>query len=102
MSEDSLILEMIDAMDEESLLTFDALIPDDLDHYLVLQRKWVCDARHFLKENTKREPCDLEVIADINRTKTFERFCVYYAIKYYDRVFMNGRAESHTPKDTAA
>ena len=85
-SDDSEIIQTIDSLSYEQLLEYSVFYPQDLRHYLSIQRKWLQDELYYLGLKLNHNPTPKEFDLDLIETKNTERFRAFYCLKYPDKV----------------
>jgi hypothetical protein len=80
------IIKQIDSLEEKDLMGYSNFCPQDLRHYLSIQRKWLEDEIYFLGVKLNRKPSQKEISENPERDKNAIRFRAFYCLKFPDKV----------------
>lgn len=84
--EDRAILTALEQLPPSQRAQLEASRPKDLAHYMAAQRPWVEDEIYFLGIALHHSPTDAEIAEHILQETHSQRFRIYYALRYPDRV----------------
>jgi hypothetical protein len=83
---DKQILLIVDSLSENALKEYEIFYPQDLKHYLSIQKRWIQDEIYFLGIKLGKDPTSQEIIDNKERNKNNLRFRAFYCMMYPDKV----------------
>lgn len=83
---DSEIISEIDSLSYDKLLEYSNFYPQDLRHYIIIQKKWMQDEVYYLGIKLGHNPSSSEFEKDLQETKNAERFRAFYCLRYPEKI----------------
>lgn len=80
------IIDKIDSLSIEELSQYNNFYPQDLRHYINVQKKWLEDGIYYLGTRIGRRPTQDEIIKDMEQTKNAIRFRAFYCLSFPEKV----------------
>ena len=79
---DFLYLEIIKGMDVDEMKSFDAMVPNEQEHYMRNQREWIQTERFLIGQRNGCEASSKDLLDDFEKCHNGERFRVFYCLKF--------------------
>ncbi|MBN1403578.1 MAG: hypothetical protein JW942_03805 [Opitutales bacterium] len=83
---DKELLDRVDALSPDELLSFKQVCPVDLKHYMFVQRAWIEEDIYYLGCELCCKPSASQIAERILTGRQSRRFRAYYALRYPDMV----------------
>jgi len=80
------IIEEIDSISLDELYRYSNFYPQDLRHYISLQKLWLQDEIYYLGIKLNHNPTQEEFIKDLEETKNCLRFRAFYCLKFPEKI----------------
>lgn len=88
---DEAVIQAVDALSREELVSFRKVRPMQLDHYMKVQRAWVMDDIYYLGCEIHHKPTAEQIAERILNGLNSDRFRAFYALRHPDKVEQPGQ-----------
>lgn len=83
---DAEVLDRVDSLSPEEILSYRSIIPKDLKHYMTVQKAWIEADIYYLGCELQCKPSASQMAERILNGPDSDRFRAYYVLRFPDRV----------------